>query len=97
MSPLARIRQVAAGSTVPTLIAWSALAAAPPAPAPSGSQPASAAERPVLLAPKGTAQLARSALLTVDGTATDDSLQLIVRRTADKSVISEGEITVTVD
>jgi hypothetical protein len=51
----------------------------------------------VVLASKGTAQIARSALLTVDGTATDDSLQLNIRRTHDKSSITSGDVTVTVD
>jgi len=99
MSPLARIRQVAACIPVPALMASVALAAGPaPQPTPPGGPPpASGPDQPVLLAPKGSAQLARSALLTVNGTATDDSLQLSVRRVSDKSAVTDGEITVTVD
>jgi hypothetical protein len=36
-------------------------------------------------------------MLTVDGTAAGDVLQLNIRRVADKSLISTGDITVTVD
>jgi hypothetical protein len=61
------------------------------------SAAAPAADQLVVLAPKGTARIAHSALLTVDGTATDDSLQLTVRRAGDKSLVTGGDITVTVD
>ena len=33
----------------------------------------------------------------MDGTATEDSLQLSIQRLADKSVVADGEITVSVD
>jgi len=65
--------------------------------APNSSAAAAAPDQPVVLAPNGTAQIAHSALLTVDGTATSDSLQLNIRRTSDKSLITSGDITVTVD
>jgi hypothetical protein len=65
----------------------------------AGAVPAQAvaAASPVVLAPKATAQIARSALLTVDGTATDDSLRLSIRRTHDKSLVSGGDLSITVD
>jgi hypothetical protein len=111
MSGLARIRRVAGSTAFAFLasIAWGGPAASPPAAAP-GSSAASAStaaaashaapplgDQPVVLAPKGTAQIAHSALLTVDGTATDDSLKLSIRRAGDKSLITSGDITVTVD
>ncbi len=97
MSPLARIGQVAACIGVPALMASVALAAGPAPQAPSAPQPAAGPDQPVLLAPKGSARIAHSSLLTVDGTATDDSLQLSIRRVADKSAVADGEITVSVD
>jgi hypothetical protein len=50
-----------------------------------------------VLAPNVTAQIARSALLIVDGTAAADSLQLKIRRANDGSLINGGDVTVTVD
>jgi hypothetical protein len=41
--------------------------------------------------------IAHSALLTVDATPTDDSLELQIRRVNDKSVVSSEDVTVTVD
>ncbi len=52
---------------------------------------------PVQLAPNVAATIARSALLTVDGTATADALQLSIRRVSDKSPISSDDVTVAVD
>jgi hypothetical protein len=83
--------------------------AASPAPQPAASrapQPAAvpapqppALDQPVLLPPKATAQIVHSALLTVDGTATDDSVRLSIRRTHDKSLVTggDGDISVTID
>jgi hypothetical protein len=68
-------------------------AAAPPAAATS----AAAAPQPVQLAPNVAALIARSALLTVEGTATADALQLSIRRVSDKSLISSDDVTVSID
>ena len=100
MSPLARIRQVAA-CTAWILFAAPGLAADPPAPAAQAVQsarspPAQPAE-PVRLAPDTAAQLAHSALLSVAGTATADSLRLTIRRVSDKSLVSSDDVTVTVE
>jgi hypothetical protein len=100
MSPLARIRQMAAGILFLFSLPYFAVAAeaqpAPPATAPAATahpQPA----QPVVLAPKSTAQIARSALLVVEGTAADDSLQLKIRRVSDGTAVNGGDVTVTVD
>ncbi len=101
MSPLARIRQVAA-CTALVFLAGPGLAADPPAPAgqavqgaqsPASAQPAG----PVRLAPNTAAQIAHSALLSVEGTATADTLRLTVRRVSDKRLVGSDAITVTVD
>lgn len=52
---------------------------------------------PVQLAPNASAQIAHSALLTVDGIATADTLQLQIRRVGDNSLVSSDDVTVTVD
>jgi hypothetical protein len=69
-------------------------AAAPPAAATSA---AAAAPQPVQLAPNVAGLIARSALLTVEGTATADALQLSIRRVSDRSLISSDDVTVSVD
>jgi hypothetical protein len=94
MSPLARIRQVAAGIVRSLLILIAPCALAEPAtqPPPTAQPP-----QPVVLAPNVTAQIARSALLIVDGTAAADSLQLKIRRANDGSLINGGDVTVTID
>jgi hypothetical protein len=43
------------------------------------------------------AQIAHSALLSIDGTATADTLRLGIRRVSDKSPVSSDDVTVTVD
>jgi hypothetical protein len=86
MSPLARIRQAAACTV------WAFLASVTQA-----ANPAPAAEQPVLLAPKATAQIAHSALLTVEATTTGDSLRLTIRRTHDQSLVNGSDISVSVD
>ena len=131
MSPLARIRQVAAAIFL--LLVHCALAADPPsqaaqkaepppavqsAPPVSQPLPATAASQPaptsapapgagtistpqppqaVVLAPKATALISRSALLVVEGTAAPESLLLKIRRAHDGSLITSGAVTVTVD
>ena len=142
MSPLARIRQVAA-CTALVCFSGSGLAAGPPAAspavqvtpgaaavqspqagqappsshaaavvqttqgagaaqppqvsqAPGAPQPPQPAE-PVRLVPNAAAQIAHSALLSVDGTATADTLRLNIRRVSDKSPVSSDDVAVTVD
>jgi hypothetical protein len=101
MSPLARIRQAAACSVF--VGCWAAAASATPAPASATPAPAAAiaapAEpaKPVQLAPNVAAQLAHSALLTVEGTATADALQISIRRVSDKSLINTDDVTIAVD
>jgi hypothetical protein len=47
---------------------------------------------------KGTEiPIARSALLTIDATTTDDSVAFLVRRVHDRSIVSGDDVTVTVD
>src|SRR5579864_5456399 len=101
MSPLARIWQVGA-CTVFVFSVAPGLAADPPAQAqtaqavqspPAAAQPAG----PVRLAPNAAAQIAHSALLSIDGTATADALRLSIRRVSDKSPVSSDDVTVTVD
>jgi hypothetical protein len=41
--------------------------------------------------------LAHSALLTIDATSTDDSLNLVIRRVRDRSPVNSDAVTVTVD
>jgi hypothetical protein len=98
MSPLARIWQVGA-CTVLVFSAAPGLAADPPAQAapavqsPPPAQPAG----PVRLAPNVAAQIAHSALLSIDGTAAADTLQLTIRRVSDRSLVSNDDVAVTVD
>ena len=111
MSPLARIWQVGA-CTVWVFVATAGRAADPP-PAQAGqavqriqaaqgaqaarpSQPAQPAG-PVRLAPNAAAQIAHSALLSIDGTPNANTLRLTIRRVSDKSLVSSDDITVTVD
>lgn len=127
MSPLARIRQVAA--CIALCVSADLALAADPAPQPAAgaqsaqpSQPSQPAAPPVQavgqpaqsvpaaqstptaqpapvvqLAPNVAARIAHSALLTIDGTATADSVVLSIRRVSDKSVVSSDDVTVTVD
>jgi hypothetical protein len=111
MSPLARIWQVGA-CTVFVFVATAGRAADPPpaqaaqavqgiqaaqgAQAARPSQPAQPAG-PVRLAPNAAAQIAHSALLSIDGTPTADTLRLTIRRVSDKSLVSSDDVTVTVD
>jgi hypothetical protein len=100
MSPLARIRQVGACIVFVFAVA-PGLAAGPPAQAQTAQavQPPPAAQPagPVRLAPNAAAQIAHSALLSVDATATADALRLSIQRVSDKSPVSSDEVTVTVD
>jgi hypothetical protein len=111
MSPLARIWQVGA-CTVFVFVATAGRAADPPpaqaaravqgiqagqgAQAARPAQPAQPAG-PVRLAPNAAAQIAHSALLSIDGTPTADTLRLTIRRVSDKSLVSSDDVTVTVD
>jgi hypothetical protein len=61
------------------------------------SPPPAQPPEPVQLAPNAAAQIAHSALLGIEGTATADSLRLSIRRVSDKSVVSSDDVTVTVD
>jgi hypothetical protein len=103
MSPLACIWQVGA-CTVLAFVAAPGLAAAPQTPAqpaqavqaipsPPAAQPTGAAR----LTPNAAAQIAQSALLSIDGTATADTLRLGIRRVGDKSLVSSDDVSVTVD
>ena len=113
MSPLARIRQVAtclvfasfaglAPGASGSVIAAAALAVAadsptqPPAQATTAT-PAAQLPKPVQLASNATAQIAHSALLSVEGTATGDTLRITIRRAGDQSLISSDDVTVSVD
>lgn len=97
MSPLARFRQGAVCTLLLILLSDFAVALEPVPPAPT--QPPSNAQsvQPVILAPKSTAQIARSALVVIDGTAADDSFQLKIRRAGDGHAIESSNVTVTVD
>jgi hypothetical protein len=100
MSPLARIWQVGACSVL-VFVATPGLAAAPPTQAqavqPVQSPPTARPAEPVRLAPNAAAQIAHSALLSIDGTATAEALRLGIRRISDKSLVSSDDVTVTVD
>jgi hypothetical protein len=93
MSPLARTRQLVAGTLFLISFAVAAEPVATP-PVPASPQPAA---QPIVLAPKGTAQIAHSALLVVQGTATEDSLQLKIQRAGNGTAIDSDDVTVTVD
>jgi hypothetical protein len=94
MTPLARIRQAAACSVF--LGCWAVTASATPAPSAAIAAPAEPA-KPVQLASNITAQVAHSALLTVEGTVTADALQISIRRVSDKSLINTDDVTIAVD
>lgn len=84
MSPRTRIRQVATCIVLFAQFSWAAEPVAPPAP-------------PVQLAHNVPTPIAHSALLTIDGTATPEALQLNIRRISDKSLVSGDDVSVTVD
>ncbi len=114
MSPLVRIRQVAA-CTLVLFLPLSASAADPVPPSrtqqvagpqpPTATQASPAAQpspgttspSPVRLSPNAAAEIARSALLALEGTATANALRLRIRRTSDNSLINGDGVTVTVD
>ncbi len=58
---------------------------------------AAAAPAPVQLAPNVTAVIAHSALLTIEGTAKPDALQISIRRVSDKSLVNNDDVTVAID
>lgn len=111
MSFLARIRQIATRWLLPTALLVLAplgrTADAPVRATQAPSSPALEAEaahvaatlKPagvVRLAPNVATEVARSALLTVQGTLTGESLRLGVQRSADKSQITADGVTVAV-
>ncbi len=91
----------AAGADAPAqATAATAATQAPPQPTPvqaAATPPVAVPSKPVQLAPNATAEIARSALLTVQGTATADALQISIWRVSDKSLISSDDVTVAVD
>lgn len=109
MSPRTGIRQVVATCIFYLVIAPfglpmdPAVAAADAAatPATSVAQPPAAAAQQagqtVQLAPNVAAQLAHSALLAIEGTASANVLQLRIRRVSDQSAVSSDDVTATVD
>lgn len=111
MSSLARIRQIAIRWLFPTaLLVLASLGRAAEAPVPEPqvanlpAPKAPAAEaagqsKPagvVTLAPNVATEVARSALLTIQGTVSGESLTLGVQRSADKSRITADGVTVAV-
>jgi hypothetical protein len=80
-----RIRQAVAV----TLLACGSAALVPKA---SAADPPAAP--PVEIAP---VEIAKSALLTIDGTPAGDSFDLRIHKISDKSLISSDDVTVTVD
>jgi hypothetical protein len=99
-----RVRQAVAFA----VIAWGMAVSAPKAYAadqttvPAGPQPARAA--PVAQAapripatPSTTVQIAKSALLEIEGTPTTDTFDLRIRKISDKSLIASDNVTVTID
>jgi len=80
-----RIRQAVAV----TLLTCGSAAFVPKA---SAADPAAAP--PVQIAPL---EIAKSALLTIDGTPSGDSFDLRIHKISDKSLISSDDVTVTVD
>lgn len=97
MSPLARIWRVGACTALVFLTASGLAAESPAQAAPAVQSPPAQPAGPVRLAPNVAAQLAHSALLSIDGTATADTLRLGIRRVSDKSLVSSDDVTVTVD
>jgi hypothetical protein len=105
MSPLARIRQVAACLVLVSVTGLGlATPPTPPDPSPASQTPrgpnAAAALQPaspVQLAAGKSAEIGHSALLSLVGTATADGLQLTIRRVSDNSLISRDDVTVAVD
>jgi hypothetical protein len=90
--------QATAATSTPQPLPQSTTApAAATAPATASSTAAQAAPQPVQLIPNAAAQIARSALLSIQGTATADALQLSIRRVSDQSLVSSDEVTVSVD
>jgi hypothetical protein len=82
---------------VTATFAASASAAAQQAAPPAGS-PAVAQSAPTAVPAPGSAiQIARSALLTIDGTPTADTLDLRIHKVSDKSLVASDDVTATVD
>jgi hypothetical protein len=103
--PAPQSNQPAAAASATSPAASPAASSAPTVPS-SPSMPTAAAApsdrptqspQPVQLAPNVVAPIAHSALLTIEGTATADALQLSIRRVSDKSLLSSDDVTVAVD
>jgi hypothetical protein len=62
-----------------------------------GASPANAADSTPTAAAAPAIHLARSALLSVDATQADDSLQLQIRRVSDQSLVNSDDVAVEVD
>ncbi|MBS0419057.1 MAG: hypothetical protein JSR66_15205 [Proteobacteria bacterium] len=88
MSPLACFRRV---------IACSALVLVSGAAGADSSKPTEPAVKPVELTANVPAQIARSALLSVEATAKPDVLQIAIRRVTDNSPVVTDDITVAID
>jgi hypothetical protein len=67
------------------------------APQATQTPPVAQPAQPIRLAPNASTQIARSALLSIEATATADALRLNIRRVSDKSLINSDDVTVTVD
>lgn len=96
MSPLARIRQVAA-CLIFLLLPLYAPAADPGSKAGVAAQTAVDPAAPVQLAPKTPASIAHSSLLNLEATAAGDTLQLRIHKVSDKTPVESQDVTVTVD
>lgn len=100
MAPVARIQQAAICWLIPSVLlalASGTSAADAPAPAPQAAAAAGSAQAAsvVLLSPNAAAVIGKSALLTVQGTASSNALLLRILRNADKSLITAEGVTVT--
>jgi hypothetical protein len=93
---LVAVAPVAFAAAAPVAFAAAApvaLAADPAGPASRGAQ----AAQPVRLAPNTSAQIAHSALLSIEGTAGTDTLQLQIRRVSDRTPVSSDDVEVSID
>jgi hypothetical protein len=63
----------------------------------SASTPQEAARPVPAMAPGAAIQIAKSAMLTIDGTPTPDTLDLRIHKISDRSLIASDAVTVTVD
>jgi hypothetical protein len=96
-----RIRQVVACAVYASVIATfstQASAADQAAAPPTASSAVAAQPAPATaLAPGSSIQIAKSALLTIEGTPTADTLDLRIHKLSDQSLVANDDVTVTVD